>query len=228
MKIHRLLISGVLAGFVVNSSPLSRPVAAQSGTGGAHTVWDTDLMQVYRVSLAPGERITHESAGGSVIVYLSADLDGRMPPTEAAWRDPGSITMENHGRGRFEALVVDLKSRITHAGVTAPEVARALNTAGYEQGYGVTIRSQNLIVNDHISVVWERYAPGGYAVDPVHFHPHDAVVVYLRSGYIWPSSGFLGPDRVARGDVQIISGDALHTGSNAGSDPLDFLLIIPG
>ena len=42
-------------------------------------------------------------------MFLTTELDGRMPLAEVAWRDPGPTTMENRGGSRFEALVVDLK-----------------------------------------------------------------------------------------------------------------------
>ena len=81
-------------------------------------------------------------------------------------------------------------------------------------------------VNDRISVTKERYS-FPWSVDPLHFHPQDAVVIYLRGGYIWPTTWFYGPDRVRRGDVRVLPGNVLHTTGNAGSDPLEFLLIIP-
>jgi quercetin dioxygenase-like cupin family protein len=92
--------------------------------------------------------------------------------------------------------------------------------------YSITMRAQNLILNDRISVTKERYC-FPWSVDPLHFHPQDSVVIYLRGGDIWPTTSFYGPDRVRRGDVRIIPGNALHVAGNAGSDPLEFLLIIP-
>ena len=166
----------------------------------------------------------------NVIVFLTTDLDGRIPAAEAAWRDPGPVTMENHGRARFEALVVDLKGSATRSGgVTAPEVVRASGTVAPSVSdgmYATTMPAQNLIVNDRISVTKERYS-FPWSVDPLHFHPQDSVVIYLRGGYIWPMTSFYGPDRVRRGDVRVLPGNVLHTTGNAGSDPLEFLLIIP-
>jgi quercetin dioxygenase-like cupin family protein len=52
-------------------------------------------------------------------------------------------------------------------------------------------------------------------------------VIYLSGGYIWPTTSFYGPDRVRRGDVRVLPGNVLHATGNAGSDPLEFLLIIP-
>src|SRR3989442_12145531 len=92
--------------------------------------------------------------------------------------------------------------------------------------YATTMRAQNLIVNDRISVTKERYS-FPWSVDPLHFHPQDSVVIYLRGGYIWPMTSFYGPHRVRRGDVRVLPGNVLHTTGNAGSDSLEFLLIIP-
>ncbi len=230
MNVNQVILSGVLAGFVVSTSPLLGTVAAQSGGTASQTIWENDRIQVHRVTLAPGERLSGDSTGGSVIVFLTTDLDGRIPPAEAAWRAAGPVTMENRGRARFEALVVDLKdSAARSGGVTAPEVVRASGTVAPSVSggmYGSPMRAQNLILNDRISVTKERYG-FPWSVDPLHFHPQDSVVIYLRGGYVWPTTSFYGPDRVRRGDVRVLPGNVLHTTGNAGSDPLDFLLIIP-
>jgi hypothetical protein len=64
-----------------------------------------------------------------IIVFLTTELDGRMPSAEVTWRDPGPTTMENRGGSRFEALVVDLKgAAIPSRRVTPPEVVRASET----------------------------------------------------------------------------------------------------
>jgi hypothetical protein len=230
MNMNRVIVSGVLAGFVVSSAPLLGTVAAQSGGTASETIWENDRMQVQRVTLALGERLSGDSTGGSVIVFLNTDLDGSIPPAEAVWRDAGPVTMENRGSARFEALVVDLKGRATRSGgVTAPEVVRASGTVGPSVAGGIDatmMRAQNLIVNDRISVTKERYG-FPWSVDPQHAHPQDAVVIYLRGGYIWPTAAFYGPERVLRGDVRVLPGNVLHMSGNAGSDPLEFLLIIP-
>jgi hypothetical protein len=230
MNVNQLVVSGVLAGFVVSSSPLLGPLKAQSGATVSQTIWENDRMRVHRITLAPGEKFAGDSTGGSVIVFLTTDLEGRIPRAEAAWRDPGSVMMENRGRARFEALVVDLKGSATRSGgVTAPEVVRASETVApvvFNGMFATTMRAQNLILNDRISVTKERYGLP-WSVDPEHFHPQDSVVIYLSGGYTWPTASFYGPDRVRRGDVRVLPGNVLHTTGNAGSDPLEFLLIIP-
>ena len=103
MNVNHVIVSGVLAGFIVSSFPLLGTVAAQSAGAASQTIWENDHIQVRRVTLAPGERFSGDSTGGSVVVFLTTDLDGRIPSAEAAWRDPGPVTLENRGRGRFEA-----------------------------------------------------------------------------------------------------------------------------
>jgi quercetin dioxygenase-like cupin family protein len=224
------MVSGALAGFVVSSPWLFNTVAAQSGAPAAERVWENDRMEVHRVSLAPGERLSRESVAGSVIVFLTTDLDGRVPAVDATWQDAGPATLENRGRARFEALIVDLKgSAMSSGGVTPPEVVRASGKAArsdFAGTYASMRRAQNVILNDRVSVTKERY-PSAWSDDSLHFHPHDTVVIYLRGGYLWPTTWFYGPERVRRGDVRIVPGNVLHTTDNAGSDPMEFLLIIP-
>jgi mannose-6-phosphate isomerase-like protein (cupin superfamily) len=231
VNVNQVMVSAVLAVFVGSSSPFSGTVAAQSGRTPSEAIWENDRMQVHRVTLAPGERLSGDSPAGSVIVFLTADLDGRIPPAEAAWHAPGPVTMENRGGARFEALVVSLKGGATRSGgATAPEVVRASQAVAPSVNagmYATMDRAQNLIVNDRISVTKER-SGSPWPTDPLHFHPQDSVVIYLRGGSIWPTTFWHAPDRVRRGDVRVVPGNVLHMTGNAGSDPLEFLLIIPG
>ena len=230
MTVSASIVGGLLAGVVVCSSPFVGTAAAQAGGTASQVVWENERIQVHRVALAPGEKLSGDSSSGSVIVFLTADLDGRMPAAEAAWRDAGPVTMENRGPARFEALVIHLKERATAgAGMTAPEVVRASGVVSTDSLHGLRdagIRAQNLIVNDRISVTKERYG-FPWPVDPQHFHAQDAIVIHLRGGYVWTGTAFSSPDRVRRGDVRIVPGNVLHINGNAGSDPLEFLLIIP-
>lgn len=229
MNVYRVIFSA-LVGCVVSGSSFLGVAAAQTAGATSEFVWENDSMVVRRLSLEPGARFASDSPGGSIIVFLTTELDGRMPPADVAWRDPGPTTMENRGGSRFEALVVDLKGgAIPSRRATPPEVVRASETVApriFSGAYDPTWRAQNLIVNDRISVTKERYG-ASWSVDPLHFHPQDAVVIYLRSGYVWPAAPFYGPDRVRRGDVRVVPGNVLHSTGNAGSDPLEFLLIIP-
>ena len=61
----------------------------------------------------------------------------------------------------------------------------------------------------------------------VHFHAEDVIVVYLRGGYTYPGADFWGAVRVGRGDVDVIPANTMHRLANAGSDPLELLVIVP-
>jgi hypothetical protein len=229
MNVHRAIYSALL-GCLVSGSSFLGVAAAQTSGAASEFIWENGSMVVRRLSLEPGARFASDSPGGSIIVFLTTELDGRMPSAEVAWRDPGPTTMENRGGSRFEALIVDLRGgAIPLRRVTPPEVVRASEKVAprvFSGAYDPTRGAQNLIVNDRISVTKERYGPS-WSGDPLHFHPQDTVVIYLRGGYVWPAAPFHGPDRVRRGDVRVVPGNVLHLTGNAGSDPLEFLLIIP-
>jgi hypothetical protein len=81
-------------------------------------------LRVARVVLPPGQRATAGSSSGAVIVFLTADLNGRMPAAEAAWQEPGPIALENHGSARFEAIIIEFK-KPGLPGAATPVVRRA-------------------------------------------------------------------------------------------------------
>ena len=71
-----------------------------------------------------------------------------------------------------------------------------------------------------------RYRSTAYAT-PLHFHPRDLLAVYLAGGYTWLPQPEWGAYRVTRGEVDLVPADTLHLFGNAGSDPLDCLLVFP-
>ena len=236
MNRRELSVAAAFTVLVCSAGPFA-PLAAQStATRSPQLVWENDRIRVERILLAPGERLVGESRGGRVVVFLTADLDGRMPAAEAVWHEAGPVTMENRGPARFEALVVDLKSRTPRAsGVTPPETLPAPGIAQwgrYRDTYGrMIVESKNVVENEYVSVTKQRYAPASSEYfNPIHFHPQDVVVIYLRGGYAWPATGHYGPhvlpDAVRRGDVRIVPANTIHLDGNAGSDPLELLLII--
>ena len=80
--------------------------------------WENDALRVVRVILPPGQRATAESSSGAVMVFLTADLNGRMPASEAAWQEPGPVELENHGPARFEAIIIQFKQSVLQGAPT--------------------------------------------------------------------------------------------------------------
>ena len=210
------------------------PPGAQPGFQPYHIEWEDDELRIARVILQPGERATAQSTSGAVIVFMTADLSGRMPPAEAVWHDPGPISMENQGRARFEAIVIEFKQTpqaTPTAPASRPDVRHVVTPAiggwfypdqwyGYEQ-----VKSQTLIEQSGIVVTKERHPAISYA-EPLSVDANDTVVVYLRGGYVWPvAATYLGPVRVRRGDIRVFSANTPYSLRNAGSDPSELVVV---
>lgn len=208
-------IAPVVAGLALAAS-VAAPAVAQYGplTGGLTLPWAGARTRVTRLSVAPQAALP--SGGNRVLVYLTADPDGRMP-ADAVWQGDAA-TVQNHGPARLDGLAIELTERQTASagGATPPE---ALDAA-----YGVTVTT--VIDNPRVLVLKHRYDPLAYA-GPLHFHDADVLVVYLRGGFTWPADGFWGPARVRRGDVDVIPANTPHRLANAGGDPLELLVIVP-
>ena len=205
-----------------------------------HVEWDNDDLKVARVVLAPSQHVTAESPGGSVIVYLTANLDGRMPATDAVWQDAGPIEMENRGPARFEALVIQFKRAAAAAapsattppayssrGMTPPMMA----WSGYGYGawmdyaYRQPVKSETLVDTGGVKVTKVRQPVSMY-LEPATIEPNDRIVVYLRGGSAWSSAGsYAGAIPVHRGDVRVLTANAPCTLSNPGSDPSEFIVV---
>jgi quercetin dioxygenase-like cupin family protein len=215
-----LTVSSVLTA-VALSVKLEMPVAAQylqpSLAQRYASGWENDRVRVRRVSVASGAELPAEADADRVLVFLTADLQGSMPAAEAIWQPAGSRELQNRGRFPVEVVMIELKNVPEGApGMTPPE---ALSAAGAVDG-------RLLIDNPRVTVAKLRYASNAY-VDPWHFHPQDAIVVYLRGGYTWlPYSGW-GAYRVSRGEMDVVPANTFHSFGNGGSDPLEFLAIFP-
>jgi hypothetical protein len=210
---------------------LGTPIAAQYGRSIERypPEWESDQFRVRRIAIPAGGGATDPGTADSVVVFLTADLDGRMPPAEAVWEPAGTRSLDNRGRARFDAIVIDIKD--VGAGVSAATPTEAIPSTD-------RIDTWRLIDNPRVLVTKLRYAPVT-ALDPMHFHPRDTIVVYLKGGYIWPmveQSREFYPyawpfmrgspsQRVDRGDVDVVPANTFHTFSNAGNDPLEFLAI---
>jgi hypothetical protein len=189
--------------------------------------WESDQFRVRRIAVPAGAQVSDPGAADSVLVYLTADLDGRMPPVEAVWQPAGTRTLENRGRVRFDAIAIELKDvPAPAAAATPPEAVPSTDQ----------IDIWRLIDNPRVLVTKLRYRPVT-SVDPMHFHLRDTLVVYLKGGsiwqaveqsrdwYVWPFMRWAPTQQVARGDVDVVPANTFHSFGNAGGDPLEFLAI---
>lgn len=174
-------------------------------------LWESPRLRISRISVAPGEVLP--PGGNQVLVYLTADADGRMP-VEAVWQDAGADPLRNRGPVRLEAISIELRQPPRGGSFTLP----------LQTPYGVHVTP--LIDNSHVLVSKHRYDPLP-CTGPLRAHSDDVVVVYLRSGYVFPWNGFWGTWRVRRGDVDVIPANTYHCPGNAGGDPLELLVIAP-
>ena len=215
----RFLLLPTLA--VIGASVLLQPASAQYGQVSNTTLrlseWENNRLRLRRIAVDPGASARAEGGVDRVLIYLTANQDGKMPDADAVWQPAGSPDLQNRGALKLEALAVDLKAAAAVAsGGTPPE---ALHTSHRAE-------VKTLIDNARVLVTKHRYAPTTF-VDSPHFHSDDMLVVYLQSGYTWPVFGGWGAYQVRRGEVDIVPANSLHTLGNAGSDPLEFLVILP-
>ncbi len=159
-----------LAAFLVD------PIAAQygrQGEGRLRVPWENNRFRLTQISVQPGA--TLPARGNQVLVYLTADPNGRMP-AEAVWQGAGAADVVHRGPSRLEAIAIELKDARGAASGTPGEAL--------DEQYGVNVSP--LIDNDRVLVVKQRYEPLAYG-GPLHSHAEDVLVVYLRGGYTWPS-----------------------------------------
>jgi mannose-6-phosphate isomerase-like protein (cupin superfamily) len=179
--------------------------------------WETDQFSVRRIAIAPRAQATAAEGTDNVLVFLSAGLDGRMPPAEAVWLPQGAQQLENLGNVRFEAIAIGLKDASRNgASGFLPEALPEYDEADV----------RILIDNPRVMVAKVRYRSNAYFTS-LHFHSKDTVMVYLGGGYTQPVNGAWGAYRVARGDVDLVPANTLHAFGNGGFDPLEVLVIAP-
>jgi mannose-6-phosphate isomerase-like protein (cupin superfamily) len=223
MRPRRLVLSSLLAVGAVNGTfggTVAAQYAGQSVANRYPQEWENDQFRVRRVAIAPRTQMTaFESPGSddSVLIFLTADTEGRMPTAEAVFVPRGARPLDNRGTVRFEAISIALKDvPVSRPSGTPPEAFPLTDAADV----------RILIDNPRVIVLKARYRSNAYS-GPLHFHPKDTVVIYLGGGSAWPMNGRWGSTRVRRGDIELVPANTLHTFGNAGSDPLDVLVIAP-
>jgi hypothetical protein len=208
-------------------------VAATVGFAGDRQdalMFEDDQVRVLRLSLQPGEKRTIQDYEGMLLVHLTANLEGQMPPAEASWYGAGTATFENRAKRPFEGIVVGL--RAPASGVPAgipPEVAGQVRSYGgfvpYSPYDGTETRVRTLVDNSQVLVTLHRLSRSWLASEPEHFHPREVVLVYLAGGQISGSTGSVGVRQVRRGDFDVLPANLLHAFRNVGNDPIEFIMI---
>jgi len=195
--------------------PVSAQYGARTGADLPRLPWENDRVRVSLVTAEPGAALP--AGPNRVLVYLTADPAGVMP-AEAVWQPSGADGAVNRGPVRVEAIAIELKEDAppSSARGTLPEALASMRLAE------VSV----LVDNPRVLVTKHRFRPYAW-VTPLHFHPEDLLIVYLRGGYAWPADGRWGAYRVRRGELDVVPANTFHTLANAGSDPIDFLVIAP-
>jgi quercetin dioxygenase-like cupin family protein len=187
-----------------------------------------DQVQVLTVSLDPDASAERSNHPDTLLVSLTADLDGRVPRDKAVWYAAGTTTLQNRAKTRFDGILVELAARPLDVPAPLPPEAAADRVPEYQSRYGwEEHRVRTVVDNPRVLVTWHRLLPWRPQTEPRHFHAREVVLVYLASGEIRGSTGRLGIRRVRRGDFDVLPANVLHALRNAGNDPIEFLMITP-
>ena len=195
--------------------------------------FEDDQIRVLRLDVAAGEKGATLEHSDGVLVFLTRDLQGRMPAAEALWQSAGTLALDNPGPGRFEAVLVELKAAPSPIGAGLPAEASTMaygerdTVRSYDVGAApYEVRIERLFDNSRVTVTKQRFGPTA-RVDLLHFHTRDNLVVYLGRGEVAGATARWGRHRVERGQVDVLPPYTLHVFSNAGSDPIEFITIHP-
>jgi quercetin dioxygenase-like cupin family protein len=200
-------LSAMLAAVI----PINAQYGSSAMSSGQVLPWENNRVRVQYMTVEPGASV--QPLTNRVMVYLTADADGRMP-ADAILQAPAAI--QNRSRVRVEAIAIELKE--------APPAGGGTPAEAFESHYGIEVTP--VIDDARVSVTKLRYDALAYG-GPLHAHPEDVLVVYLRGGYTWPADGYGYASRVRRGDVTVVPAHTLHRLANAGSDPIEMLVIVP-
>jgi len=179
-----------------------------------------DQIRVLRVAFGPHEKGVMRTHQNGVLVFLTADLQGHMPPSEVQWEPEGTREpRENLANTSFEAILVELLKPPTGQPptLTILPVARGLS-------YPLARPTVTpLVDNAMVSVTKERF-PGTARNGTLSALPTDTVFVYLSGGAVGGTS-MNGPIRVRRGEADVLPAHTLHQVVNLGFDPIELIVI---
>ena len=197
---------------------VEQPQVVREATVSPYRVeFEDNQLRVQRVSIGPRERTAAADRLAGVMIFLTADLEGRMPSAEVEWQPAGTRTLENRATSRFEAIIVEFKDAPSPGSGTPPELAPSVPER---------VQAKRLLENDTLVVSRHRLAPAATG-ELIHFHLREAVVVYLNGGRTAGTTGRTLPRSVSRGQVDIVPAYTPHSFWNAGSDSIDFIAVFP-
>jgi quercetin dioxygenase-like cupin family protein len=189
-----------------------------------------DQVRVLRISLRGGEATPVENHPDAVLIYLTADLNGRIPDAVATWQPMGTYSLENHARTSFEALLVELIAPASGVSASIEPEATAAAYSSEDLEYPFyepdAHRASTLVENARVAVSWHRLVPL-VRTEPYHFHLRDTLLVYLAGGEMSGSTGQAGFYRARRGEFHVLPPNVLHALGNVGNDPVEFVMIAP-
>ncbi len=212
----------VLGGVVVTPSFAQAPVAVDPSH--YRVEFEDEQVRVLRVRLEPGREVMAHDHPDAVLVSFTADLQGRMPRAEAEWQAASVHEPENAARTWFEAVLVELKQ-------AAPPEAVPAAVAQEADPYWMGTRVTRLLDNAKVTVSKYRLAPMARG-ELRPYHLNEAVIVYLRGGYMVRATGRFGPYRdyndrrkVRRGQVEVLPANTPYGLASMGNDPIEFVEI---
>jgi quercetin dioxygenase-like cupin family protein len=206
------------------------PYPAADGSPQYRVEFEDDQVRVLRVSLRPGEATPVDDHPDAVLIYLTADLDGRVPQTVAAWQPMGAYALQNRARTSFEAVLVELLAPVSD--VPAPVAPEALADAYSPEDVAYPLYGREahatttLVENARVAVTWHRLVPL-VQTEPDHFHLRDTLLVYLAGGEMSGATGQRGIYRARRGEFHVLPAHTFHALGNVGNDPVEFVMIAP-
>jgi hypothetical protein len=206
------------------------PYPAAYGSPHYRVEFEDDQVRVLRVSLRPGEATSVDDHPDAVLVYLTADLDGRVPDAVAAWQPMGAYSLQNRARTSFEAVLIELRAPVSD--VPAPVAPEALAGAYSPEDVAYPLYGRDahtattLVENARVAVTWHRLVPL-VQTEPYHFHLRDTLLVYLAGGEMIGATGQSGVYRARRGEFHVLPAQTFHALGNVGNDPVEFIMIAP-
>ena len=101
---------GVLGVLLLFQGPVAAQYSHESLAQRYGSGWENDQLRVRTIAVEPGAQMPAQADADRVLVFLTADLQGRSPAAEAVWQPAGAQELENRGSRRVEAVLIELKN----------------------------------------------------------------------------------------------------------------------